>query len=123
MPVMKFKVIYEEDDNVFRDVEIKPSQTFEELEAVIVSSYNLPMNGTGQFYHSNDNWQKGKRIYPFTPVEEKSGGAKKKAKAQSIPALVAFIDDPTVRVARDVDRRTSACRSGGASTRPSVRIP
>jgi len=94
MPVMKFKVIYEDDDSVFRDVEIKPSQTFQELEAVIVSSYNLPLNGTGNFYTSNDNWQKGKRIFPLAQVEEKSGNTKKKAKAQAIPALVAFIDDP-----------------------------
>jgi hypothetical protein len=82
--------MYEEDDSVFRDIDIKPSHTFSDLEAVIQSSYNLPMSGAGEFFMSNDNWQKGKSIHPQPVKEEKKG----KARVQMIPTIVSYIDDP-----------------------------
>lgn len=92
MPLLKFRVIYEDDDSVYRDIEIKPAQSFEEFEAVIKSSYNMPVVGTGVFYLSNDNWQRGRQIYPGIKKEEKKSGSR--AKAQTLPSIVAFIDDP-----------------------------
>ena len=95
MSVLKFRVIFEEDDTIFRDVEIKPVQTFEDLEAVIMSSYNIPAGGGGIFFMSNDSWQKLRQIFPSTEVppkqEKKTRG---KAKVVKGSPLVIFIDDP-----------------------------
>src|SRR4030095_13321337 len=91
MTIYKFRVMYEEDDGIFRDIEIKPSQTLSDFESVIVSSYNLPVNSAGNFFRSNDNWQRVKQLI-IAPMEEKKG--RSKAKAQTFPVLVAYIDDP-----------------------------
>ncbi|HYV93997.1 MAG TPA: hypothetical protein VE978_19625 [Chitinophagales bacterium] len=92
MPLFKFRVIFEEDDAVQRDIEIKPAQSFADLEAAIMSSYNMPATGSGSFYLSNDNWQKGKQLHPSIKKEEPKKATK--AKATSLPSLVAYIDDP-----------------------------
>ncbi len=94
MAVLKFRVIYEDDDSVYRDIEIKPSQTFSDLESIIIFSYNLPSINSGSFFMSNDNWQKGKALYPAVISAEKKSAAKGRAKANELAALVAFIDDP-----------------------------
>lgn len=90
MSVLRFRVMYEEDDTVFRDIDIKPSHTLSDLEAVIQSSYNLPVSGLGEFFMSNDNWQKERFIYPVPFKEDKKG----KARAQVIPSIVSYLDDP-----------------------------
>ena len=93
MTIYKFRVMYEEDDGIFRDIEIKPSQTLSDFESIIVSSYNLPVNTTGQFFKSNDNWQRLRQLSMVpVPVEDKK--SKSKARAQALPILVAYIDDP-----------------------------
>lgn len=93
MTIYKFRVMYEEDDAIFRDIEIKPSQTLSDFETVIASSYNLPLNSSGQFFRSNDNWQRLKQIAQAVPAREEKKG-KSKARAQTLPILVAYIDDP-----------------------------
>jgi len=90
MSILKFRVMYEEDDTVFRDIDIKPAHSLMDLEAVIHSSYNLPSNGSGIFFMSNDNWQKGRTIHPLQVKEEK----KSKARLQNMPTIVSFLDDP-----------------------------
>lgn len=95
MSVLKFRVMFEEDDTIYRDVEIKPVQTFENLEAVIMVSFNIPAGGGGIFFMSNDSWQKQRQIYPSlqTPQKEEK---KTRARAKAIKGapLVTFIDDP-----------------------------
>src|SRR5215831_5288333 len=92
MALYKFRVMYEEDETIFRDIEIKPSNTLFDFESTIISAYNLPSNYTGIFFKSNDNWQRLKEMNAGAKPEEKK--AKTKAKAQSLPILVTFIDDP-----------------------------
>jgi hypothetical protein len=83
--------MYEEDDSVFRDIDIKPIHSMSDLEAVIQSAYNLPGTGSGAFYKSNDNWQRGKEVHPGPPKKEEKKG---KSRAVAIPGIVSFIDDP-----------------------------
>lgn len=90
MSVLRFRIMYEEDDTIFRDIDIKPAHTLSDLEAVIQSSYNLPQSGAGEFFMSNDNWQRGRFIHPLPAKQEKKG----KARAQIIPGIVSYIDDP-----------------------------
>jgi hypothetical protein len=94
MNIYKFRASYEDDDSIFRDIEIKPSQTINDLESIIISSYNLPASATGNFYKSNDNWQRLKQLNIAPVPQLKKGKAKAKGNANSIPVLVAFIDDP-----------------------------
>src|SRR6266576_1533144 len=92
MTLLKFRVIFEDDDSIYRDIEVKPSHSFADLEAAIMLSYNMPANGSGSFFLSNDNWQRGKQLHPAGKKEEQKKAAK--AKATSLPSMVAYIDDP-----------------------------
>ncbi|MGB3074991.1 MAG: hypothetical protein WBB36_06705 [Chitinophagales bacterium] len=94
MTIYKFRVMYEDDDSIFRDVEIKPSQTISDFESVIISSYNLPATSVGQFYKSNDSWHRVKQLLTVVEPTDKKEKSKPKTKVQSLPMLVAFIDDP-----------------------------
>ncbi len=94
MSVLKFRIMYEEDDTVFRDIDIKPAHSLIDLEAVIHSSYDLPATGKGLFYMSNDNWQKGKNIYPSEQKESKEAKKAKAKMAPGTPAIVSYLNDP-----------------------------
>ena len=94
MTIYKFRVMYEDDDSIYRDIEIKPSQTIQDFESVIVSAYNLPPNLSGRFFVSNDNWHKVKQLIVAPPAEEKKAKGKSKGLSAAMPMLVAFIDDP-----------------------------
>src|SRR6201989_3016163 len=62
MAVLKFRVYFEEDDAVYRDVVIKHSQTFLDLNSAILKAYEFDNKHQSTFYRSNDNWQRGREI-------------------------------------------------------------
>ncbi|HEY9364857.1 MAG TPA: hypothetical protein VIQ00_16460 [Chitinophagaceae bacterium] len=62
MAILKFRVYFEEDDSIYRDVVIKHSQTFFDLHQVILKSYEFDSKHKATFYRSNDNWQRGREI-------------------------------------------------------------
>jgi Plasmid pRiA4b ORF-3-like protein len=62
MAVLKFRVYWEDDDSVYRDVVIKHLQTFLELHTVILKCFEFDTKHNATFYRSNDKWQRGKEI-------------------------------------------------------------
>jgi hypothetical protein len=62
MAILKFRVYFEEDDSVYRDVVIKHTQTFEDLHYAILRGYEFDNKHPATFYRSNDNWQRGREI-------------------------------------------------------------
>lgn len=62
MAILKFRVYYEEDDSVYRDVVIKHTQTFYELHNAILKAFEFDNKHGATFYRSNDNWQRGREI-------------------------------------------------------------
>lgn len=62
MAVLKFRAYYEEDDSVYRDINIKHTQTFEDLHQAILKAYGFDNKHQATFYRSNDSWQKGREI-------------------------------------------------------------
>ncbi|HAN39053.1 MAG TPA: hypothetical protein DCQ29_09145 [Chitinophagaceae bacterium] len=62
MAVLKFRVYYEEDEAVYRDVVIKHKQTFAELHAAILKAWEFDNKHQATFYRSNDNWDRGREI-------------------------------------------------------------
>ena len=62
MAILRFRVYFEEDDSVYRDVAIKHTQSFFELHEVILKSYDFDTKHAATFYRSNDNWQRGREI-------------------------------------------------------------
>jgi len=62
MPVLKFRVYWEEDDSVYRDIVIKPGQTFLQLHEAILKAFEFDNKHKASFFRSNDNWQRGREI-------------------------------------------------------------
>jgi hypothetical protein len=62
MPILKFRVYFEEDESVYRDVVIRHNQTFFDLHETILKSYEFDNKHKATFFRSNDHWQKGREI-------------------------------------------------------------
>jgi len=62
MSVYRFKVYFEDDENVWRDIEIKSTQTFEDFHFAIQRAINFDDAHSASFFVSNDTWRKGKEI-------------------------------------------------------------
>lgn len=62
MAVLKFRVYFEEDDSIYRDVAIKHTQSFLKLHEIILKSYEFDSKHQATFFRSNDNWQRGREI-------------------------------------------------------------
>lgn len=62
MAILKFRVYFEEDESVYRDVAIKHSQFFSDLHLTILKSYDFDNKHKATFFRSNDHWQRGREI-------------------------------------------------------------
>ena len=62
MAVLKFRIYYEEDESVYRDVAVRHTQTFFHLHQVILRAYEFDNKHQATFYRSNDHWQRGREI-------------------------------------------------------------
>jgi len=62
MAILKFRVYFEEDDSIYRDVVIRHNQPFTELHNAILKAYEFDSKHQATFYRSNDNWQRGRDI-------------------------------------------------------------
>lgn len=62
MAILKFRVYFEEDDSIYRDIVIKHTQTFFDLHLAILKAYEFDSKHQATFYRSNDNWMRGREI-------------------------------------------------------------
>jgi hypothetical protein len=61
MPLLRFRVYWEDDDQVYRDIEIRPSQTFLDLHKAIIMAYEFDGKHKASFFESNERWQRNGR--------------------------------------------------------------
>lgn len=62
MAILKFRVYFEEDDTIYRDIAIKHTQTFKDLHFAILKAYEFDSKHKATFYRSNDGWARGREI-------------------------------------------------------------
>lgn len=62
MAVLKFRVYFEEDDSIYRDVAVRHTQSFLQLHQVILKAYEFDSKHQATFFRSNDHWQRGREI-------------------------------------------------------------
>jgi hypothetical protein len=86
MSVYKFKVMYDEDENIYREIEVRPNNSFIELEEIIVTAWGLPAENTGKFFLSNDRGQKLRTFNHKKPV--------KTGESAFYPMIINFVEDP-----------------------------
>ncbi len=90
MAIYRFKISFEDYDEIEREIDIKSTQTFEDLHRALHRSTGYPAEVSSSFYVSNDFWNKGQEI-AFLPSEKKiEQGVSLMDKSK----LSSFIDDP-----------------------------
>ena len=62
MAILKFRVYFEDDDSIYRDVAIRHTQNFFELHEAILRAYEFDNKHKATFFRSNDHWQRGREI-------------------------------------------------------------
>jgi len=92
--VYRFRVTFEDYDEISRDIEIKSSQTFEDLHHTIQASIGFDGSKQASFFISNDNWIKGQEI-AFEKRKDKDGNAVSLMKDSK---LSSFIADPHQKI-------------------------
>lgn len=90
MAVYRFRVSFEDYDDIIREIDIRTNQTFEDLHFAIHKSTGYPAEKSSSFYVANDQWLKGDEI-AFMPSQRKiDNGVALMEKSK----LSSFIDDP-----------------------------
>ena len=62
MAFLKFRVYWEEDDAIYRDVVVKHTQNFTELNDIILKAFEFDQKHDATFFRSNDIWKRGREI-------------------------------------------------------------
>lgn len=88
--VYRFKVSFEDYDDVMREVDIKSTHTFEDLHRAIHFSTGYKPDYPSSFYISNDQWIKGQEITYMPNQRRIDRGVPLMEKSK----LSSFIDDP-----------------------------
>jgi Plasmid pRiA4b ORF-3-like protein len=62
MAILRFRVYWEDDDSVYRDIAVHHTQNFFDLHGCILKSFEFDSKHKATFYRSNDNWLRGREI-------------------------------------------------------------
>ena len=65
--IYRFRIILDNDteDDIFRDLEIRDSDTMEDLHNVVTQSFGFDGSEMGSFYLSDDDWNQCEEITLF----------------------------------------------------------
>ena len=76
MAILKFRVYWEEEDAIYRDVLVKHTQQFSDFHQIILKAFEFDQKHDATFFRSNEKWQRGREIskevyqkeYPVAPL-------------------------------------------------------
>jgi hypothetical protein len=71
MPVFRFRVHWEEDDQIYRDIEITNGQSFALFQEAILKAYEFDQKHAASFFVSDDYWNKGMEFSSEVAVNKK----------------------------------------------------
>ena len=90
MAVYRFRVTFEDYDEVIREIDILSKQSFLDLHEAIHRATGYPHDKPSSFYISNDQWKKGQEIAYLPTNKKKSDGVVEMETAR----LSEFVNDP-----------------------------
>src|SRR5690349_9960687 len=90
MAIYRFKINFEDFDEIVREIDIKSTQTFEDLHRAIHRSTGYTPEKSSSFYVSTDNWIKGDEI-AYLPNQRKIDRG---VALMENSKLSSFIEDP-----------------------------
>jgi len=101
MAVYRFRVSLEDNDDVYRDIDIKSGQTFEQFHIAIQEAYKFDNKHAASFFVSDDYWRKNQEItlrkedLPLDAEEIRKKVEPKKLMAET--KIARFIEQPHQR--------------------------
>lgn len=98
MAVYRFRVSFEDDESVWREIEIKSTQNFEDLHNTIQKAIKFDDAHGASFYVSNDSWRKEKEIRIL-----RSRKALQKGTWMHETKIATMIDDPHQKFVYEFD--------------------
>ncbi len=90
MAIYRFRISFEDFDDVVREIDIKTNQTFEDLHRAIHRSTGYDADKSSSFYVSTDNWIKGDEISILPNQRKIDNGVALMEKSK----LSSFVEDP-----------------------------
>ncbi len=90
MAIYRFRISFEDYDDITREIDIKSTQTFEDLHRAIHRSTGYNADKSSSFYVSTDNWIKGDEIAIHPTQRKIDNGVILMEKSK----LSSFIEDP-----------------------------
>lgn len=60
--IFRFRVLLDQEEEVFRDIQIEADETFDSFNQVILKSFGFSGMEMASFYMSNEEWDKGEEI-------------------------------------------------------------
>lgn len=94
MAVYRFKVSFEDFEDIYREIEVTSEQTFADFYKAILSSIKFEDRGTVSFFMSNDSWKKGVEISNNDKTDRDGKPVAKTDKA----FLKSYIADPHQKI-------------------------
>ena len=95
MPLFKFRVYWEDDDNIYRDIVLKTGQSFHAFHEAILTAFEFDKKHKASFFSSNENWIRGREISSDVLVNKKDAPALSMIKTP-VSALVEKPDEKFV---------------------------
>lgn len=95
MAVYRFRVSFEEFDEVHRHIEIKSIQTFEQFHYAIQEAIGFDASKPASFFMSNDNWKKGQEITSLPNAKNAEGN---QARLMKDCRMCDYIADPHQKI-------------------------
>lgn len=100
MLVYKFKILLEDNDNFLREIEIKPSQTFEDFYNSIIDCVRIEPGEMASFFICDSKWRKQQEItlYKMDDDDDINDQSHPKILVMGETTLKECIDNPNERL-------------------------
>ena len=84
--IYRFRIILDNDtdEDIFRDLEIRETDTLEDLHNIITQSFGFDGTEMASFYISNDTWDQGEEISLFDLSEDASARLMNETRLDSV---------------------------------------
>lgn len=92
--IYKFRVIIDTEQDVFRDIEIETTATFEKLHVAILDAFDFESGEMASFYMSNESWEKGLEI----PLMDMAGDAALSMKSTTLSEMISKPSDKVLYI-------------------------
>ena len=99
MPLYRFRIAWEEDDQIYRDIELQAGQTFLDFHQAITKAYEFDGKHPASFFESNDRWERGREFSSLVAANKKGAPVLSMIKTP----VSALVSDPAQKFVYEYD--------------------